>query len=124
MAVILLDHNVAREVAIVLRRAGHGAITAWDAGMSGAEDDEYLVTSSLRGWTIATHNRKDFTLLHRAWHRWSAAWGVSPEHGGILILTEAHPRTLAAELLSLLATDISLTNQLYRWSPTSGWIGE
>ncbi len=121
MAFILLDHNVARDIAPLLRQAGHGAITALDAGMHSAEDDEYVLVSSDRAWTIVTHNKKDFNLLHGAWRRWSTAWGIQHAHAGILVLGEAAPTILANAIIDLLAGDPPLRNHLYQWRPGRAW---
>lgn len=54
MGQFFLDHNVAREIAERLRRAGHGARTAAELGMERAGDEEYVSLSARSRWTLTT----------------------------------------------------------------------
>jgi hypothetical protein len=119
-----LDHNVAADVARLLRGSNHAVITAHDQGLGAAGDDEHLLLAAQRGWTLVTHNRKDFLLLHDAWRHWASAWGVAEPHAGILIVPQppgASHAQIAAALEALISGGPSLTNQLYLWRPASGW---
>ena len=84
MASFYTDHDVALQVALLLRQIGHTAITARDLGLERAGDDEHLLTAAQRGWILVTHNRQHFLLLHDAWRRWLRVFGVSTVHAGIL----------------------------------------
>ncbi|MGI8827131.1 MAG: DUF5615 family PIN-like protein [Chloroflexota bacterium] len=83
-----IDNNVALEVAGFLRAAGHPAVTARDLHRETNSDDEQLLVASQHGHVFLTHNETDFILLHDAWQRWSAAWGVTAHHAGILIVPQ------------------------------------
>lgn len=74
MAAFYLDHNVAVQVAHMLRAAGHDIVTARDLGLDHASDDEHLLTAAQQVRILVSHNRADFVLLHTAWQRWTAAW--------------------------------------------------
>ena len=122
MAQFLLDHNVARELGGLLSRAGHGARSAQALGMARAGDEEYLLLAARSGWTVLTHNAKDFLLLHAAWRHWSRDWGVGLQHAGILVLIPpVTPAEAAREVLSLLGTGTGFTDAAYVWRRRSGW---
>jgi hypothetical protein len=120
-----LDHNVSRWLAPRLRTAGHDAVTARDAGLEQAGDDEQLLTAAQQVRILLTHNRRHYALLHDAWRRWPAAWAVAaPPHAGILVLDPADEDVLAAALLrAFLATapPAPLANALYWWRSPGGW---
>jgi len=80
------DHDVALQVAVLLREHGHMALTARAIGLERAGDHEHLLTAAQRGWILVTHNRQDFFLLHDAWRRWFQVLNVSVVHAGILNL--------------------------------------
>jgi hypothetical protein len=118
-----LDHNVALELAHHLRDAGHDARTARDLEMERAGDETHLSLAARSGWTLITHNAKDFTLLHAAWRRWSQEWGVTAHHAGILVLTPpVAPTQAAQEVLALLEAGEALEDALYKWRRHSGWM--
>lgn len=72
--------------------------------------------------TFVSHNAKDFRLLHDAWLRWSAAWGVARSHGGILIVPQGvSAPILGAAISSLLAAVPSVVDACYVWHSTNGW---
>jgi hypothetical protein len=126
MADFYLDHNVADEIAKLLRTRGHEAVAARDLHLERAKDDEQLLTAAQRGWILVTHNQDDFFLLHDAWRRWATAWGVPAAHAGILVLAQAPPtripRTRLAHALDEIASSgVPLANELYSWRPASGW---
>ncbi len=68
MAAFFLDHNVSLRVAELLRRRGHAARTAREMRLEGIGDEQILLTAATHEWVAATHNAKDFRLLHDAWH--------------------------------------------------------
>lgn len=69
MAHLYLDHDVSLRLAAWLRAAGQDVITARDAGLAQATDDEQLLTAAGQRRVFLTHNRKDYVLLHDAWRR-------------------------------------------------------
>lgn len=122
MAALHLDHNVARHVGVHLRAMGHDVTSAQREGLSRAGDDEHLLVAAEQDRVIITHNRKDFFLLHDAWRRWSAAWQVRPRHAGILVIPTWPPEEAARELNTFLQRGLPLSNKLYSWQPSQGWV--
>jgi len=121
-----LDHNVAVELGDRLRELGHIVRTADELGRAAATDDDHLLFTSEQNWIFVTNNKKDFTLLHGAWMRWSAAWAVSHRHAGILIMPQEGPgplpRTVVAQAIDdLLRSGAPLANECYEWRRSSGW---
>ena len=121
MADLYLDSDVTRHLAGALSAGGHPTRSARDEGKEDARDYEQLWHAAQRGWTIITHNKRDFRLLHGAWQTWSAGWGITDPHSGILIMEQAPMEVLAAALLPFLATDIHLSNLLHEWTYARGW---
>ncbi len=123
MADFYLDHNVAMSVAPELRSRGHTARTAHDMGLASAKDDEQILVAAQNGWTLITHNRKDFALLHDAWQRWTRTWQVHERHAGILLVPQTWVAgEIAREIELFVQTAQPLMNQLYEWRPSSGWV--
>lgn len=91
MASFYTDHNVALQVALLLRQAGHTAVTARDLGLERAGDDVHLLMAAQHGWMLVTHNRQHFILLHDAWLRWFHAFEVSVRHAGVLLPPHGFP---------------------------------
>lgn len=121
-----MDHNVAVELGGLLRGLGHSVRTADELGLAAATDDEHLLLASEQGCIFVTNNRKDFSLLHGAWRRWAAAWGVSPEHFGILIMPQEArgllPRTQVVQAIDgLIRGGTPLVNECHAWRPSNGW---
>jgi hypothetical protein len=117
------DHNIARQLVNLLRRAGYDVLTADDIGLAAAKDDQQLLTAAQRGRTLLTYDAEDFWLLHRAWLRWTAAWNVSLQHRGILLLPQPPKPSnsdTAQAVDSFLGGEPQLANKLYRWKAT-GW---
>lgn len=125
MADFYLDHNVATELGRLLVGLGHTSRTADELGLAAADDDEHLLLASENGWIFVTNNKKDFTLLNGAWNRWAAAWGVAPQHAGILVMpqesTDFLPRSIVAQAIDDLVRSVALSNACYQWRPSSGW---
>lgn len=126
MADVYLDHNVDADLAEELRRGGATARTAADLGLERAPDEEHLLVAAQNAWILVSHNRKDFVLLHGAWRRWFAAYAVSPApvHAGVLIIPQAvwTPEVAAAEIAAFVASKVPLTNELYIWQRSRGWV--
>ncbi|MGN6813657.1 MAG: DUF5615 family PIN-like protein [Thermomicrobiales bacterium] len=123
MTELYCDHNIARQLVSLLRRAGYDVLTADEIGLAAAKDDQQLLTAAQRGRTLLTYDAKDFWLLHRAWLRWTGAWNVSRQHRGILLLPQPSKPSnsdMAQAVDSLLGSELQLANKLYRWKST-GW---
>jgi hypothetical protein len=124
VAEIYFDHNVVAAAAGPLRQMGHSVRTASNIGMARASDDEHFLLAAQRGWLTITSNGRDFILLHDAWHRWSAAWGVAPPpvHGGVLVVDARWlvPR-LVGEIVAFLGLNLPTPNHLYTHHPARGW---
>ncbi|HET8632403.1 MAG TPA: DUF5615 family PIN-like protein [Thermomicrobiales bacterium] len=85
MTDLYLDNDVALQVLPILRAAGHGVWATRDLGRTRASDADQLLFAARNGWTLITHNRGHYVLLHDAWRRWSADWGVRTSHAGIVV---------------------------------------
>lgn len=79
MARLYADENFAFPVVSELRRLGHNALTAQEAGKAeqAIPDNEVLQFSSDENRAVLTFNRKHFIRLHRE----------APEHYGIIVCT-------------------------------------
>ncbi|MDQ2741137.1 MAG: DUF5615 family PIN-like protein [Chloroflexota bacterium] len=118
---------MSRGASRLLRAAGHDAVTAHDLRLSDATDDLHLLTAAQQGRIFVTHNENHFVLLHDAWLRWTAAWGISADHAGVVVVPQgtrygvdwdaAH---IAEELLACLQYCTPLTNGLFR-RKAAGW---
>jgi hypothetical protein len=123
MAELYADRNIRRDIRLRLRALGHVVTSTEDLRLDRATDDVQLLTAAERGWILLTYNERDYVLLHDAWHRWSAAWGVAPQHAGIIVPRQQWPEAHAtAEVDRLLQTEASFTNALYLWHGALGWI--
>ena len=124
MASLYLDHGIAHEVIAHLHAADHEAVTARSLGLAMAGDDEHLLTATRLGRILVTYDQ-DFITIHNAWRRPSAAWGISPQHAGVLI-TPQPPVTSASQgaraLNTILASGQPLANELHRWTISRGWV--
>ncbi len=79
-------------------------------------DDAQLFAAAGDNRVLVTKNGDDFALLHRAWQRWSVAWGVHPTHAGILIIAADWLYPDAAQgIHDLIQSDDFAPNQLYEW---------
>jgi hypothetical protein len=97
---------------------GVGRLTAWYA--------DQLLFATEQGWTLITHNRKDFHTLHDAWLHWSPRWQDSRPHGGILTLDRGPG---AAQIVAAIGnlpvtTNESLTGCTFDWFARGGgtWV--
>ena len=125
MVRLYFDHNVSSDLLRSLRHGGHDIVAAGELALSAATDDEHLLRAAEDARTFLTYNVKDFLLRHDARRRWSAAWRVTRQHAGILIL-EQPPRLIPVEATReverLLALEPPLSGELYRWTRASGWV--
>ena len=125
MAGIYTDNDVPLRVAPLLRARGHDVTTTRDLGRTAARDDDQLLLAAQRGWTLVTHNRRDYELLHDAWRRWFSAFGIVEMHAGILVLPQKpqlSAEQIAQEVDALLTSGAPLANELYRWQRLGGWL--
>ena len=125
MAAFYLDENIAVDLAPLLRERGDSVATAGEERRLGAPDPHQLLYAATRGWTLLTHNRHDFRLLHAAWLLWGQSWGDPPAHAGLLIIEQVRGTSLAdlAARIHAFASDREtvLTNALSDWRPVTGW---
>ena len=125
MALLYGDHNVSRPLVLLFRELGHAATNARALGLDRGSDGTHLLFAAERGWILLTHNERDFLMLHDAWLRWSWAWQVAPRHAGILVLPQRSdwkPPRLVSEIETLLAANPVMTNQLFAWRASRGWV--
>lgn len=121
-----LDQNVSHFLVAELEQRGHLVSTTTAERRVGAPDPHQLLYAAERNWTLVTHNRKDFWMLHDAWLRWSRRWGVRPRHAGIIVIQLYADQSFSeiAENISNLLTDpdSSLDTALYDWRRSTGWV--
>lgn len=123
MADFYIDNDVATQVANELRKLGHQAVATRNLQLSRSSDAEQLLTAATNRWILATHNKRDFILLQRAWRLWSQAWQVTPVHQGILILPQRQPAPVLARLLDLHVSSAEpLENMIYEYQGGKGWV--
>ena len=128
MAQLYLDEDIPVAVAGLLAAAGHVAQTTVALGRLGRWDADQLAYASDRGWTLVTHNRRDYHALHEAWLPWSPRWREPHPHAGILTLDQGHrlaASDYASALRALLAADTrTLANRTYDWFARGGgqWV--
>ena len=125
MAAFYADKNIALALVPVLRQFGHSVVSTAEERRLGAPDPHQLLYAAKRGWTLLTHNRHDFQLLHIAWLYWSNQWGVPRRHAGIAIVEQVRGQSVAdlAQTVHAFVTgrNPALANSLYDWKPTTGW---
>lgn len=125
IAAFYTDENVALALEALLRALGHAATSTLAEGRLGAPDPHRLLYAAERGWTIVTHNRRDYRLLHDAWRLWGHAWRAARPHAGILVIEQVpgQPAAEIARLIDGLVNDpaTTLSNALYDWKPDAGW---
>ena len=92
---------------------GPDVLLASDLGMERATDDEQLLVAANLNRILVTCDRKDFILLHDAWHRWSAAWNVVAHHAGILVIPDLWTRERATVELHAYVETRSFIDELH-----------
>lgn len=121
MADVYLDEDVWLQLADDLRLQGHAVVTYRDHRLRGASDALHLLTAAQEQRVLVTCNRRDFRLLHDAWHYWTAAWGVATQHAGIIVVDQTVPRQAhAVGVLALLAGNRPFQARLYEWRNGAG----
>ena len=128
MASFYLDEPVADPQARSLRRRGHDVLTTTEADNKGTSDVQQLLYATRTDRILITHDRRDYPLLHEAWHELARAWGVMVPvlHPGILILPPITGLAIAdatREIDALLGRG-TLANRLLRWKVPIGWTEE
>ena len=133
-----VDHDVSGRVALLLRQHGHEATTVRDDGLEDADDGYLLLHAQRLSLPIATHNAKDFRLLHGAWQHWEDTWlftwalalqvpnldavrRLPRGHAGILILPHGSAEESVQRLLAFLQIGYSLPNEIFRYQSQHGW---
>jgi len=126
MASFYCDEDIRVEVADFLIQTGHRAWTTVGERRLGAWDSDQLRYASDYGWTLITHNRRDFHTLHDAWSQWSPFWREQRSHGGMLILDQGYPAqiTIAAIQTLLTTPPLSLAGHTYDWFARGGGVWE
>ena len=107
----------------MLRAFGHYVVATREVRLERAPDGAQVLTAAQRNLILVTHDRDDFTLLHDAWYRWAAAWGVSEHHAGILVVSQdpvASVEQIATAVHEIVGSGISLAGELLLWNPASG----
>ncbi|HEV8636794.1 MAG TPA: DUF5615 family PIN-like protein [Chloroflexota bacterium] len=122
MTDVYLDADVAVALAVLLRAAGHEAVTADEEGLKYARDNVQMLAAWQRGRVLVTHNGKDFPDHYEAWQTWPPAWALAaPSHPGIVVLAQMGSDDLGAALIAFFAAGHPLADRLYRWRPSDGW---
>jgi len=106
MASLFADENFDLAVVEELRRLGHDALTAHEAGRAnqGIADADQLAFAIGTGRAVLTCNRRHFIRLHRT---------TSP-HAGIIICTHDDALALAARIDHAVHAHMPLDNKLLR----------
>jgi Domain of unknown function (DUF5615) len=125
MAASYVDESMALRLEGLLRSRGHLVSSTYGEGRLGAPDPHQLLFAAQRGWVLVTHNRRDYRLLHHAWHHWSYAWGTTQRHARVLAHDQV-PGQPVEELAALIHglvvdPDVSLPNALFDWRRATGW---
>jgi hypothetical protein len=122
MARIFADHMIPREVVERLRTFGHDAVASRDLALDDFADDVQILAAASTQRVLITHDIKDFEKLHDAWRRWSAAWQVSVQHAGILIVPQGRPVQETVDAIDrFIDSGVNLTNKLYRLRADGLW---
>jgi hypothetical protein len=128
VARFIFDHDVSSDIAIHLHFLGHDVVTARTIRQEKATDYQHLLFAAEQTRILVSHNEKHFVLLHGAWHVWSQAWNVTPQHSGILIIPHRkplvprwQPASAAQELAQFVDSHPTLSSQAYAWREGAGW---
>jgi hypothetical protein len=119
-----LDHNVSGRIRDLLHSSGYRVLTTREVRLERAPDGAQVLTAAQRGLALVTHDRDDFILLHDAWQRWAAAWGVTERHAGILVVAQDPVATawqIAEAVDAFAQSGTPVANELYLWSPANNW---
>ncbi len=120
MAIFYLDNDVSADLITLLARDRHTVITTRQLGLTTNNDAAQLLAAVQHQATLVTHNKRDFVLVHKAWHALASYWGHADRHPGILILPQGDPPQLHQYLTAFLGSSLPLENQCYEYRPASG----
>jgi len=95
---LYLDEDVYGGVAQGLRRRGFDVLTTFEAGRSGAGDEEQLQFAVEQGRAIATFNRGHFARLHADYQT------AGRRHHGIIVSAQASIGPVVRALARLLSS--------------------
>ena len=123
LAILYLDEDVSHHIGTRLEITGHTIYTTYQQGRAETSDGGQLLYAATYVWTIVSHNREDFELLHDAWLRWTQAWSLSSQHPGILVISQRVSNHDNATVIdTLLSAHPNLDNQLFGYNtPSQAW---
>jgi hypothetical protein len=116
-----LDNDVSCDLGDLLTAAGHIVWHTRDLGLARANDAAQMLTAVDRGAVMVTHNAKDYTLIHQAWHLLGARWKINERHPGILILPHGGEMQLLQYLTDILQQNMPLEHECQRYFVSRGW---
>jgi len=119
---LYFDHDVSNVVVSRIRDRGKAITSTKELGLDAAMDGMQLLTAARHGWLLITHDQTHYKVLHDAWFRWGAAWGVPQSHGGIVVLPHGSPSFVEQLLVAFLATFSDFADKLFQWRPAVGWL--
>ena len=76
LSIYLDDCAYAKQLAVMLRAAGHRVVIPADAGLTGMSDDLHFRYAADHSLVLLTKNPRDFVELH----------ATNPAHAGILVV--------------------------------------
>ena len=95
---LYLDEDISPKVAQILRKKKIDAVSAHEAGMQGASDEDQLTAAVAEGRVLVTRNRDDFIILTVSFFE-----DLKP-HFGLLIVPHTIPGSDFNLLSNLLTT--------------------
>jgi predicted nuclease of predicted toxin-antitoxin system len=93
---LYLDEDISPKVSEILRKKGMDAVSAHEAGMLEASDDEQLAFAATEGRVMVTRNRDDFITLTVQYFN-----NLKP-HSGLVIVPHTIPGSEFSKLAALL----------------------
>ena len=94
---LYLDEDISPNVCVILRKKGVDAVSAHEAGMLQASDEEQLAFAAAEGRAMVTRNRDDFITLTVQFFE-----DLKP-HQGLIIVHYTIPGSEFSKLAALLA---------------------
>jgi predicted nuclease of predicted toxin-antitoxin system len=93
---LYLDEDISPKVSVILRKKGTDAVSAHEAGMLEASDEEQLSFAAAEGRALVTRNRDDFITLTVQFFE-----ALKP-HKGLIIVPHTIPGSEFSKLAALL----------------------
>jgi len=93
---LYLDEDISPKVSVILRKKGMDAVSAHEAGMLEASDEEQLSFAAAEGRALVTRNRDDFITLTVQFFE-----ALKP-HKGLIIVPHTIPGSEFSKLATLL----------------------